>query len=155
MSLTSPGDLTAHIVDTVNDATTAPTARLAAADTVVAGARTVLSGLASTYSGDGVTFAFDADGDGTPDQSGQDATAAHVYRTPGPVTASLTVTDDRGRTSTRAVRITVRAENSLRDMASVPPLSGMPVVVPLLAGGVVLAVSCTVLFLAIRLRRRG
>ncbi|PRY44903.1 PKD domain-containing protein [Umezawaea tangerina] len=110
----SPDEVSKSIVQTVEDATTAPVARLRAADTVVVGNKTVLSGLASTYSGTGATYAFDADNDGTVDQSGEEGTSTHTYTAPGPVEVRLVVTDSRGRSSEAVVGIDVRPLESLQ-----------------------------------------
>ncbi|MFD4637003.1 cutinase family protein [Lentzea sp. NPDC058436] len=115
----SPDEVTKSVVRAVEDATTAPTARLKAAATVLAGNKTTLSGLGSSYSGD-ATFAFDFDNDGTVDQTGPEATAAHTYPSPGGVKARLVVTDSRGRSSEVVVDIEVRALESLRRSEPAP-----------------------------------
>ncbi|MFD4669957.1 VWA domain-containing protein [Lentzea sp. NPDC058450] len=108
----SPDEVTKSVVRAVEDASTAPTARLKAAGTVLAGNKTTLSGLASSHAGD-ATFAFDFDNDGTIDQTGQEAAVAHTYPNTGGVKARLVVTDDRGRSSEAVVDIDVRALDSL------------------------------------------
>lgn len=108
----SPDEVTKSVVRAVEDATTAPTARLKTAGTVLAGNKTTLSGLASSYVGD-ATFAFDFDNDGTIDQTGPDATVAHTYTATGGVKARLVVTDSRGRSSEALADIDVRALESL------------------------------------------
>ncbi len=130
--ISSPDEVSKSIVQTVEDAATAPVARLKAADTVIVGTKTVLSGIASSYSGSEATFAFDFDNDGTVDQSGTDGAVTHTYTAPGPVDARLTVSDSRGRSSETVVRIDVRPLESLQfperaptttPTTSVPPSS--------------------------------
>ncbi|WNV83877.1 VWA domain-containing protein [Umezawaea sp. Da 62-37] len=110
----SPDEVSRSIVQTVEDATTAPVARLKAAGTVIVGNKTVLSGLASSYSGTGETYAFDVDNDGMVEQSGTEGISTHTYTAPGPVDARLVVTDSRGRSSEAVVRIDVRPLESLQ-----------------------------------------
>ncbi len=55
--------------------------------------------------GDPLTFAWDFEGDGTPDSSS--ATAAHSYNVPGKYNAAVTVTDPHGNALSASVPVTV------------------------------------------------
>jgi hypothetical protein len=114
-------DVAGKIIRTVEDAATAPVARLTLADTVLAGASTVLSGLSSSYTGATPTYGFDFDNDGKVDETNQDGAVRHTYPTAGPVDARLVITDTEGRTAEVTLRIDVRAANSLQT-----PIAGAP-----------------------------
>jgi LPXTG-motif cell wall-anchored protein len=128
LPLESPDDVTQSIMDTVEDAATAPTANLTTADTVIVNNETVLSGLGSTYTGDEATFAFDFDNDGTIDETTTEGAATHKYPTAGTAEARLVVTDSRGRTSEATTSIEVRTVDSLQ--TAVPVTSTTPTTPP-------------------------
>ncbi|MBM3475912.1 MAG: HYR domain-containing protein, partial [Armatimonadetes bacterium] len=89
-----------------------PTAVLAAIGTTEAnttgGANVTLDGSGSTDpENDPLTYAWDFDGDGTIDSTGSSPTASHFYALGGPLTATLTVTDDDAASDSATAEITV------------------------------------------------
>lgn len=108
-----------ELVTTMDLISSTPSAALTPPTTALAGHEFTLAA-AGTTALPGSTFSFDADGDGETD--GESAAWAQrlLVEEPGQYTATVTVTDPIGRTSTASVSYVVGSEDELRDLPETP-----------------------------------
>jgi PKD repeat protein len=91
----------------VEQGDTPPTAALSAPANATAGSEVTLDASASTDDGNIVEYRWDADGDGTVDETTSGPTYVHTYETPGEFEASVTVVDDDNQTATASETVQV------------------------------------------------
>jgi PKD repeat protein/methionine-rich copper-binding protein CopC len=108
----SDGDGTPDFLDTTNDSETALLADAAATSQyVTVGTNVTLTAADSTSPGNLTSRAWDLDGDGTTDATGE--TVAHGFDVPGAHEVTLTVTDDSSETADSATdTVTVHVEDT-------------------------------------------
>jgi hypothetical protein len=105
-----PAQVQELILDAIDDATAAPEAALAASQPQITDVPVAFSAGDSTAEGAVVTYDFDLDGDGVFERSGTAPAVEATYTDPGERTASVRVTDERGRTAVASVPINVLAK---------------------------------------------
>lgn len=110
--INSPGEVTSSILEAVNDAGEAPTAVLGAPALAIAGDELSIAGLASGGTPP-LEFAFDFESDGIADVTSSEGVTSHAYALPGTYKITLTVKDERGRTSTTTLDVDVQGPTAL------------------------------------------
>lgn len=113
LSLSDSGAVGDALTDALEDSISAPVAALGVSPVVTAGVQTSLSAVGSTAGDPDLTYEFDVDGDGVYDVTTTDGVARTTYAAAGEQTASVRVSDTRGRSSVATATFTVAPAEAL------------------------------------------
>jgi hypothetical protein len=113
LDISDPTQVENKILESVDNAASAPEAVIRASSVTIAGTPTTLSAVDSVSYDGPASYAFDTDADGTFETPSPDGVLEHVFPSPGPQTVSVKVTDSASRSATASLVVDVLPASAL------------------------------------------
>lgn len=107
LDISDPTQVENKILESVDNAASAPEAAIKTSGITIAGAPTTISAVDSVVYEGAAVYAFDTDGDGTFETPSPDGVLEHTFSSSGPQTVSVKVTDSASRSATASIIVDV------------------------------------------------